>query len=183
MQCVVSHRNRTTSFFTSEILSILFCLIEIIDESDSLTCIHLSASSEGRELADTYLELQRAEMPEFSLIMMFGRLLCSMGEYVKARQHFENLLDTSGEDKPSLHHNLAFVHDKQQNFTEALQCYDQAYSLLQQADPPRRQELAATLNNMAAVFSEVRNLELVEMGLSFDNQRLRKTTNYTDCFS
>jgi tetratricopeptide (TPR) repeat protein len=139
----------------------VFLVLKIVDESDPLTCIHLSASSEGRELIDTYLEIQRAEMPEFSLVMMFGRLLCFMGEHGKAREHFENLLESSAEDKPSLHHNLAFIHDKQQNFTEALRCYDQACILLREADPPRRQELAATLNNMAAVFSQVRQLKLV----------------------
>ena len=120
-----------------------------------MTCIHLSASSEGQELVKAYLALQRAEMPEFSLIMMFGRLLCFMGEYDKARKHFRHLLDTSDEDKPSLYHNLGFVDASQQNFLEALQQYDLARSLLENADPPRRQELATTLNNMAAVFSQV----------------------------
>ncbi|CAF3793736.1 unnamed protein product [Rotaria sp. Silwood1] len=130
--CATSHDKQMAVQFAPNILF----NIEVVDENDSLTCIYLLASSEGRELVDTYLELQRAEMPEFSLIMMYGRLLCFMGEYAKARQHFEDLFDTSNEDKPSLYHNLAFVHDKQQHFTEALQCYDQAYSLLQQANPP-----------------------------------------------
>ncbi|CAF3180100.1 unnamed protein product [Rotaria socialis] len=135
-------------------LSTVFRIEKVVDENDSLTCIYLSASSEGRELVDIYLTLQRAEMPEFNLVMMFGRLLCFMGDYAKAHKYFTYFLENSGEDKPSLHHNLAFVHDKQQNFDEALQHYEEACSLLQQADPPRVQELAVTLNNMAAVFSQ-----------------------------
>lgn len=151
--------------------SIWFPVLKIVDESDSLTCIHLSASSEGRELVDTYLELQRTDMPEFNLVMMFGRLLCFMGEYDKARKHFENLLETSGEDKPSLHHNLALIHDKQQHYSEALQYYNQAGVLLKEADPPRRLELAATFNNMAAVHSQVRRSKVVEFCLFTNEQR------------
>jgi Tfp pilus assembly protein PilF len=95
-------------------------------------------------------------MPTFSLIMMFGRVLCSMGEYNKARAHFERLAETGREDQASIQHNLGFVHCQQQNFKEALQHYAQVCSLLEQAHPPRLEELAATLNNMAAVFSQVK---------------------------
>ena len=97
-------------------------------------------------------------MPEFSLVMMFGRLLCFMGEYAKAHKHFQRLLDTTSEDKPSLHHNLAFVYSKQQNFTDALQHYDVARHMLQEAHPPRLQELAATLNNIGTIFSQVSDI-------------------------
>ncbi|CAF1617917.1 unnamed protein product [Rotaria magnacalcarata] len=135
-------------------LSTVFRIEKVVDESDSLTCIYLSVSSEGRELVDKYLSLQRAEMPEFNLIMMFGRLLCFMGEYEKAYKHFTYFLENSDEDKPSLHHNMAFVYDKQQKFDAALQHYQQACLMLQLADPPRLQELAATFNNIAAVFTQ-----------------------------
>ncbi|UJR07439.1 hypothetical protein I4U23_011725 [Adineta vaga] len=135
-------------------LSTVFRIEKIVEENDSLTCIHLSASSEGRELVNKYLELQRIDMPEFSLIMMFGRLLCFMGKYVEARKHFQDLLESTGEDKASLYHNLAFICDKEQNFVESLRYYEQTCALLQETDPPRRQELAATLNNMSAVCSQ-----------------------------
>lgn len=135
--------------------------IQINNENDSLTCIHLSAGSEGRELVDKYLALQRAEMPDFSLVMMFGRLLCFMGEYAKAREHFEHLLATSGEDKASLHHNLAFVSEREQNFHGALEQYKLARALLEGSDPPRRREMATTLNNMASIFSRVSDQKLL----------------------
>jgi tetratricopeptide (TPR) repeat protein len=133
-----------------------------VDEEDSLTHIYLTASSEGRQLVDTYIALQRAEMPTFSLIMMFGRVLCSMGEYNKARAHFERLAEAGREDQASIQHNLGYVHGLQQNFKEALQHYAQARSLLQHAHPPRLRELATTLNNMAAVFSQVKPIEILE---------------------
>jgi tetratricopeptide (TPR) repeat protein len=126
-----------------------------VDEEDSLTHIYLTASSEGRHLVDSYVALQRAEMPNFSLIMMFGRILCLMGQYTKARTHFERLTEAGHEDQASIEHNLGFVYAQQQNYEEAIQHYAQARSLLQEADPPRLQELAVTLNNMAAVFSQV----------------------------
>jgi tetratricopeptide (TPR) repeat protein len=100
-------------------------------------------------------------MPTFSLIMMFGRVLCSMGEYAKARAHFERLAKAGREDQASIQHNLGFVYAQQQNFKEALQHYAQARSLLRQAHPPRFQELATTLNNMAAVFSQVKCVKIL----------------------
>ncbi len=136
--------------------------VQVVDEADSLTHIYLTASSEGRQLVDTYIALQRAEMPTFSLIMMFGRVLCSMGEYTKARTHFERLAEAGREDQASIQHNLGLVHAQQQNFKEALQHYTQARSLLQLAHPPHLQELATTLNNMAAVFSQVKCIQIVE---------------------
>jgi tetratricopeptide (TPR) repeat protein len=135
--------------------------VQVVDEEDSLTHIYLTANSEGRQLVDAYIELQRAEMPTFSLIMMFGRVLCLMGEYTKARTHFERLAEAGREDQANIQHNLGFVHAQQQNFKEALQHYAQAHFLLLQAHPSRLQELAATLNNMAAVFSQVKYTQIV----------------------
>ena len=132
-----------------------------MEEEDSLTHIYLTASSEGRQLVDAYIELQRAEMPTFSLIMMFGRVLCSMGEYNKAKAHFERLAEAGHEDAASIQHNLGYVHDRQQNFQEALRHYNQASSLLSEADPPRLLELAATFNNMATVFSQVELMKIL----------------------
>ena len=130
-------------------------VVQTDGEKNGVTTIHLSASSEGRALIDRYLALQRADMPDFSLIMMFGRLLCLMGEYEKARKHFTHLLKTTEEDKASLYHNLGLVDASQQKFSAALENYGIAQLLLHEAVPPRRQELATTLNNMAAVFSKV----------------------------
>lgn len=126
-----------------------------MEEEDSLIHIYLTASNEGRQLVDQYIDLQRAEMPTFSLIMMFGRVLCSMGEYSRAKVHFERLAEASREDMASIQHNLGYVNNLQQNFQEALRHYEQASSLLSEADPPRLVELAATYNNMATVFSQV----------------------------
>ncbi len=91
--------------------------------------------------------------------MMFGRVLCSMGEYNKAKAHFERLNEAGREDQASIQHNLGYVYALQQNFNEALKHYTQARSLLQQAHPPRLRELATTLNNMAAVFSQVKSIK------------------------
>jgi len=92
---------------------------------------------------------------------MFGRVLCSMGEFSKARAHFERLAEAGREDQASIQHNLGFVHAQQQNFKEALRHYAQARSLLLQTHPSRLQELAATLNNMAAVFSQVKYTQIL----------------------
>lgn len=121
----------------------------------SFTWIYMSATDQGGELVKKYITLQRAEMSEFSLVMMFGRLLCFMGEHGKARGHFQHLLDHGKEDKASLYHNIGFVCDREQNYQAALEYYDKARLLLMTSTRRRVEELAVTLNNMAVVHSRV----------------------------
>ncbi|CAF1426629.1 unnamed protein product [Adineta steineri] len=70
--------------------------IENISYNEERTCwiCKMMPSSKGSEIAREYLKFQRNEMNngQLNTFILFGNLLYDMGEYIKCRSYFQNLL-------------------------------------------------------------------------------------------
>ncbi|CAF0823147.1 unnamed protein product [Adineta ricciae] len=69
----------------------------IFDEKRRCWICQMSPSNKGSEIAKEYVEFQRNEMnnKKTNIFVLFGNLLYDMGEYIKSRNYFQNLLSQS----------------------------------------------------------------------------------------
>lgn len=129
-------------------------LIESIDETDeSLIIINMKLSNEGHRITKDYLELTRQATEEFSVPIVFGRLLCNLGEYDNSQKYFEQLLlESPYEDRAWIEFHIGRAYYFKGEWDEAREYYDRAYYRMMKSRPPRLKDSAWVLNNLANVF-------------------------------
>ncbi|CAF3664972.1 unnamed protein product [Rotaria sp. Silwood1] len=124
-----------------------------IEEQDSIQLIHMNASNEGKKITEDYIKLTQMEIKEKSVIIVFGRLMCSLGQYDQSQKYFEELLkEPNGEDIAWIEFNLGQVLDYKGQWEQAKKYYDQAYDRMIKAESPRIKDSAQVLNNIGGIF-------------------------------
>ncbi|CAF4525316.1 unnamed protein product [Rotaria sp. Silwood2] len=129
--------------------------IENIINEKQLWVVKLKATNEGRNIVQYYVEETRRETEEKSVVIMFGRLLCDMGQYQKAELYFEQILiDPNGEDIAWIEHNLGRVFQSKGDWKKAREYYDRAYHRMIKVNPPRTKDSAYVLNNIGSILHD-----------------------------
>jgi tetratricopeptide (TPR) repeat protein len=129
--------------------------IEFIEEEESLQVIKMTVSNEGQTITKDYLELVQKETEEKSVSIVFGRLMCSFGEYDKSQKYFEQLLhDPNGEDLAWIEHNIGRALYYKGEWEKSRKYYVRAFDRMRTAKPIRIKDSAYVLNNIGLILSK-----------------------------
>jgi tetratricopeptide (TPR) repeat protein len=123
-----------------------------IQQDGPVWIVNMSASGDGKALARDYIEIMRRETEEKSVAIMFGRLMCQMGEYQKSKKYFEQLLnDPNGEDLAWIEFNIGRALHYKGEWKVAQKYYTRAYDRMMNVDPPRIKDSAYILNSLGTI--------------------------------
>jgi tetratricopeptide (TPR) repeat protein len=129
--------------------------LESIEQDGTVQLIRMSATNAGETITKDYIELIHRETEEISVSIVFGRLMCSLGEYDKSQTYFEQLLnDPNGEDVAWIEFNIGRAFDFKGERKEAREYYDRAYDRMMNAKPKRIKDAAYVLTNIGAILRE-----------------------------
>ncbi|CAF3698408.1 unnamed protein product [Rotaria sp. Silwood1] len=126
--------------------------VQNVKHDGKVWVIEMTATSEGQVIIQDYLEATRRETEERSVGIMFGRLMCNMGQYEKSQRYFEQLVINSKDEHPAwVEFNIGRALHFKGEWKKARKYYDNAYHRMMNADPPRIKDSAYVLNNIGAV--------------------------------
>ncbi|CAF1118111.1 unnamed protein product [Rotaria sordida] len=128
------------------------------------SCEHNSVEDLGHiklhatDLDSEYIEYQKKRMTKSNVLLFFDNLLLEMGEYPKAKRHFDRILRSSNpndEEIACIFFNFGRIHRLHGNFHRAIDCYNRAYKLHMDARPERLGSAGKCLNDLGIVYSEM----------------------------
>ncbi|CAF4814250.1 unnamed protein product [Rotaria sp. Silwood1] len=126
--------------------------IESMQENESVHIIKMNLSNEGQKITKDYIELTQKETEEISVSIIFGRLLCDLGEYDKSQKYFQYLFNSSqNEDRSWIEFNIGRALDYKGEWDEAREYYDHAYDRMMKSKPARVKDSARVLNNIGVI--------------------------------
>ncbi|CAF0815539.1 unnamed protein product [Rotaria sp. Silwood1] len=129
--------------------------IESIDENESLQMIKMNLSNEGQKITKDFIKLTQKETEELSVSIVFGRLLCNLGEYDKSQKYFQQLLnDSNDEDRAWIEFNIGRALAFKGEWNEARKYYDCAYNRMMTSKPARIKDSAYVLNNIGGILDK-----------------------------
>ena len=156
-------------------LSTVF-LLESIKEDQGVQLIRMNASNDGEAITKDYLELIRVDSQERSFGIIFGRLMCDLGEYDKSQKYFEQLLkEPEGEDIAWIEFNIGRALYLKGEWREARKYYDRAYNRMENVQPARIKETAYVLNNIGIILD---SQERYAKALEYHQRALVMKKNY-----
>ena len=127
--------------------------LDSIEEQDSLHLIYMSASKEGEKITKDYINLTDKETKEKSVTIVFGQLLCNLGQYDQSQKYFEELLtNPDGEDIAWIEFNIGKALDYKAQWEQAKIYYNRAYKRIMKAKPVRMKDAAEAINNIGGIF-------------------------------
>jgi tetratricopeptide (TPR) repeat protein len=132
--------------------------IKQIDGNDRLWQVDLFLARDNdldfRALTE---RMRKDTFPQLKGWHRLGTLLVNLGQYNKAQQVCEVLLDqTSNErEEASINHLLGFVKDNQGEYAEAIIFYEKSIKIKEKILFPTHPDLAASYNNIGLVYSEM----------------------------
>ncbi|CAF1433157.1 unnamed protein product [Rotaria sordida] len=115
--------------------------------------INMSLSNEGEKITKDYIDLTQKETEEKSVAIVFGRLMCNLGQYDQSQKYFEELLQKpDGEDIAWIEFNIGQALDYKGQWDQAKIYYDRAYQRMTRATPIRIKDSAQVMNNIGGIF-------------------------------
>jgi tetratricopeptide (TPR) repeat protein len=164
IQCVVKELGKTVIFADIAQFSdypkeqeVLFDLsaafkLESIEQDGEIKIIKISATKDGETITKHYIEETHRQTEEKSVGIVFGRLMCNLGEYDKSQKYFEQLLkDPNGEDVAWIEYNIGRALDFKGEWNVAREYYDHAYDRMIKAEPARIKDSVYVLNNIGNI--------------------------------
>ncbi|CAF2810913.1 unnamed protein product [Rotaria sp. Silwood2] len=150
--------------------------IESIEEKESLQIIKMNLSSKGQKITKDFIESAHKEAEELSVSIVFGRLLCDLGEYNKSQNYFQQLLNNSNnEDRAWIEFNIGRALDLKGEWNQAREYFDRAYDRMMKSKPPRIKDSAHVLNNIGVVLYRQGKYELA---LDYHQRALKIHENF-----
>ncbi|UJR33433.1 hypothetical protein I4U23_020878 [Adineta vaga] len=126
--------------------------IDSIQQEETLWLINMSASNESQSIIKQYLDLQREEVKEKSVVILIGRLMCSSGQYDKSLRYFQKLLaDPNGEDLAWIEFNIGRAFIWKCDWFNARKWYDSVYDRMVNAKPSRLKDSATVLRSIGVI--------------------------------
>ncbi|CAF1618581.1 unnamed protein product [Rotaria sp. Silwood1] len=120
-----------------------------------LWSIKLRASDNGSKFAKEYIELNRKGEEEFSIELIFGKLLIDMGQYDQSLKYFQSLLlsdHTAKNDIAKTNNLIGSTYYNKGDFEKALEYYELVYNLMMNNKPMRIKDSAKPLTNIGIVY-------------------------------
>ncbi|CAF1480451.1 unnamed protein product [Adineta steineri] len=153
---------RDVSYFEGE-EEILFSMhsifrirqLEQMNENNRLWQVDLTLTSDNDPQLRSLTERIREEIfPHLTGWYRLGNLLIKTGQFNKAQQIFEIMLDqtTNDRDKANIYHMLGLVKDNQEENAEALTFYEKSNEILQKILPPTHSDVATSYNNIGSMY-------------------------------
>ncbi|CAF1206617.1 unnamed protein product [Didymodactylos carnosus] len=134
-------------------LGATFKIQSVNREKPDLSRVNLRVTSKGADIAREYIKLNRKELEERSVAVMFGSLLCDMGQCDKSMKYFENLFQNHEDENIShIEFNLGRTHDLRGEYDKALQLYEHSYGTMMMSKPVPKKASARVLNNIGNVY-------------------------------
>ncbi|CAF5017745.1 unnamed protein product [Rotaria sp. Silwood1] len=93
--------------------------------------VHMTATNDELEYVQEHINSMRKDLAETNPTRLFGKLLIDMGQYSKAEQYYQLVLNTlpkNHDDFPSLYHGLGYTHYVREQYVEALKYDTIAYT-------------------------------------------------------
>ncbi|CAF4739903.1 unnamed protein product, partial [Rotaria sp. Silwood1] len=150
-------KNVALNVYTGE-LEVLFDLgsrFELVfvkeDVELHLWSIKLRASDKESKVAKEYIELNRKGEEEFSIELIFGKLLIDMGQYDQSLKYFQSLLlsdHTAKNDIAKTNNLIGSTYYNKGDFEKALEYYELVYNLMMNNKPMRIKDSAKPLTNI-----------------------------------
>jgi tetratricopeptide (TPR) repeat protein len=145
--------------------------IESIKEHESIQLIRMRVSNEGEIITKDYIERTQKETEEKSVSIVFGKLMCNLGQYDKSQRYFEQLLiDPNGEDIAWIEFNIGRALYFKGEQKQAREYYDRAYKRMMNIEQPRIKDSAQILNNIGLILE---NQENYDEALEYYQQALK----------
>ncbi|CAF3731716.1 unnamed protein product [Rotaria sp. Silwood1] len=120
-----------------------------------LWSIKLRASDKESKVAKEYIELNRKGEEEFSIELIFGKLLIDMGQYDQSLKYFQSLLlsdHTAKNDIAKTNNLIGSTYYNKGDFEKALEYYELVYNLMMNNKPMRIKDSAKPLTNIGIVY-------------------------------
>ncbi|CAF1118886.1 unnamed protein product, partial [Didymodactylos carnosus] len=134
-------------------LGATFKIQSVNREKPDLSRVKLRVTSEGADIAREYIKLNRKELEQRSVAVMFDSLLCDMGQYDKSMKYFENLLQNHKDENISdIEFNLGRAHGFRGEYDKELQLYEHSYATMMMSKPVPEKASAIVLNNIGVVY-------------------------------
>ncbi|CAF1139693.1 unnamed protein product [Didymodactylos carnosus] len=133
----------------------------LYDDDNKIWTVNMSLTDDGVKLASDYIELNKQEMNETSVPILFGKLLNEMGEHKKAYKYFKNLKENiqDNEDIARIYNGIGHAYHGMKNLEKALESYNHCYDLLINNKPPCIKHIARPLNNIGAIYRAKNELD------------------------
>ncbi|CAF3736158.1 unnamed protein product [Rotaria sp. Silwood1] len=128
--------------------------LESVRMEEDMYVIAMSASNEGQLIKDKYIQDSRRQMENLSIRILFGRLMCDMGQWKQSQHFFEHLLNDSNnnnEDLAKVECSLGEVLQWTGEWSEARKYYNRAYDRMMNIKPTRIKDLAYILFNIGEI--------------------------------
>jgi len=126
--------------------------IDSIETDGERKIIKMTVTNEAQNIGRHFIEQTQREAGEQSIAIVFGRLMCNLGEYDKSQKYFEQMLnEPNGEDLAWIEYNIGRVLNFKGEWNEARKFYDHAYDRMIKAKPPRIKDSAYVLTNVGVI--------------------------------
>ena len=128
--------------------------LDSIEQDKEIQLVRMTATNDGEKITKDYIALTQQETEEQSVTMVFGRLMCQLGQYDKSQKYFEELLNNpGGEDLAWIEFNIARTLRFIGAWEEARGYYDRAYDRMMRATPAREKDSALVLRELGVIFN------------------------------
>ena len=115
--------------------------LDAIERDGIIQVIRMTVTSDGENMAKEYIARTKEKAEEQSVTIVFGRLMCDLGQYDKSQKYFEELLQNlDGEDLAWVEFHLGRAFHSKGVWDEAREYYDRAYARMMQARPVREKD-------------------------------------------
>ncbi|CAF4574483.1 unnamed protein product [Rotaria sp. Silwood2] len=125
--------------------------LESVKMEDDIWLIQMIASNEGQIIKDKYIKDSHRQMEDLSIKILFGRLMCDMGQWDQSQHFFQHLLNSYNEDLAMVEYSLGEVLQWKGEWSEARKYYDHAYDGIIHVKPTRFKDLANILFNIGEI--------------------------------
>ena len=126
--------------------------IDSIEPDGERKIIQMTVTNEAQSIARHFIEETQRHAEQQSIAIVFGKLMCNLGECDKSQKYFEQMLnEPNGEDLAWIENNIGRVLDWKGKWDDARKFYDRAYAQMINAKPPRIKDSAVVLNNIGII--------------------------------
>ncbi|CAF1518823.1 unnamed protein product [Adineta steineri] len=132
-------------------------VIEQMDNKNQLYQVELQLTSDDDQQQRVLTDRMREEAAGNTDWQRLGRLLCRIGQFNKAEELYNVLLDQTSDEgeKAIYYHQLGSVHSNQGDYEKAICYYEQGLEIQQKTLPSDHRDLAISNNSIGLVYYDM----------------------------
>ena len=128
--------------------------LDAIEQEGLIQVIRMTVTNDGEKITKDYIAQTQEKAEQQSVTIVFGRLMCDLGQYDKSQKYFEELLQNpEGGDLAWIEFNLGRAFHFKGVWDDARQYYDRAYARMINVRPAREKDSMVVLNNIGVVLN------------------------------